>query len=84
LFLDSKELNAIKARDLQQKHSATANNQSDQRDKSAGKGTCADSKDKNPKGCEAPNRPAPDRNRTPEKSDDDTGMPNPQRLLHSI
>jgi len=87
LFLDSKELNAIKAREAQQKHTPTSNNPSDQQEKSAPKSTCADSKDK--KGCEAPqavapSRPAPDRNRTPERSDDDNSMPNPQRLLHSI
>ena len=87
LFLDSRELNAMKMRELQQKHSAPAGSQNDQQEKSAPKSTCADSKGK--KGCEAPqavapSRPAPDRNRTPEKSDDDSSMPNPQRLLHSI
>ena len=87
LFMDSRELNAIKMRELQQKHSSSAGNPSDLQQKPAPKSSCADSKDK--KGCEAPqavapSRPAPDRNRTPEKSDDDSSMPNPQRLLHSI
>ena len=41
------------------------------------------------KSCDAPSSTAPaqptqDKNRTPEKSDDDNSMPNPQRLLHSI
>jgi hypothetical protein len=89
LFLDSRELNSIKMRELQQKRSATTSNQGDQQEKSAPKSDCADSKDKAGQGCAvpqatAPSRTTPDRNRTPEKSDDDNSMPNPQRLLHSI
>jgi hypothetical protein len=88
LFLDSSELNSIKIRELQQKHSATSN-QGNEQQKSAPKSDCADSKDKSGKGCAvpqatAPSQPTQDKNRTPEKSDDDNSMPNPQRLLHSI
>ncbi len=46
LFLDSQELNAIKVHDQQQKHSAAANAQSDQQQKSDARNNCADSKDK--------------------------------------
>jgi hypothetical protein len=89
LFLDSQELSALKIHDLQQKHSATASNQGDQQQKSAPKSDCADSKDKAADGCAvpqatAPTQPTRNKNRTPEKSDDDNSMPNPQRLLHSI
>ena len=88
LFLDSSELNSIKMRELQQNHSATSNRGNEQQ-KSAPKNDCADSKDKNGKSCAVPQAAAPaqptqDKNRTPEKSDDDNSMPNPQRLLHSI
>ncbi len=87
LFSDSRELTSIKMREQQQKHSAAANNQ-DQQQKSAPNTDCADSKDK-AAGCKAPQATAPtqptqDKNRTPEKSDDDNSLPNPQRLLHSI
>ncbi len=89
LFLDSQELNAIKVHDQQQKHSAAANAQGDQQQKSDARNNCVDSKDKNGKSCAVPQAAAPaqprqDKNRTPEKSDDDNSMPNPQRLLHSI
>lgn len=86
LFADSRELTSIKMHD-QQKRAAAANNQGDQQ-KSAPKSDCADS-NKAGKGCSvpqatAPSQPAQDKNRTPEKSDDDNSIPNPQRLLHSI
>ena len=89
LFLDSRELNSIKMHQLQQKHSAAAGNQGDQQQKSDTRNNCIDSKDKNAKGCQAPqaaapSRTTPDKNRTPEKSDDDNSIPNPQRLLNSI
>ena len=89
LFLDSQELNAIKVHDQQQKHSTTANTQGDQQQNSDARNNCVDSKDKNGKSCAVPQaatptHPTQDKNRTPEKSDDDNSMPNPQRLLHSI
>ena len=88
LFLDSQELNAIKVHDQQQKHSAAANPQSDQQQKADSRDNCAGSKDKSGKGCAVPQATAPSqptqKNHTPEKSDDDNSMPNPQRLLHSI
>jgi hypothetical protein len=88
LFLDSSELNSIKIRELQQKHSAATNKQGDQQQKSDARNNCADSKDKSGKGCTVPQATAPSqptqKNHTPEKSDDDNSMPNPQRLLHSI
>jgi hypothetical protein len=88
LFLDSQELNAIKVHDQQQKHAAAANNQGDQQKKADAHNNCADSKDKSGQGCAVPQATAPSqptqKNHTPEKSDDDNSMPNPQRLLHSI
>jgi hypothetical protein len=89
LFVDSQELNALKIHDLQQKHSAATNKQNDQQQKSEATNNCADSKDKAGKGCAVPQatvpgQPTPEKNRAPEKSDDDNSMPNPQRLLHSI
>jgi hypothetical protein len=92
LFLDSKELSALKMRDLQQqKRAAAANNQGNQvqQEKNVPQSTCADSDKKSGKSCDVPQSAAPaqavpDKNRTPEKSDDDTSLPNPQRLLHSI
>jgi hypothetical protein len=88
LFLDSQELNSIKVHE-QQKHAAAAGNQGDQQQKPDARNNCVDSKDKNANGCHAPqaaapSRTAPDKNRTPEKSDDDNSIPNPQRLLNSI
>jgi hypothetical protein len=88
LFLDSQELNSIKVHE-QQKHAAAAGNQGDQQQKPDATNNCVDSKDKNANGCHAPqaaapSRTAPDKNRTPEKSDDDNSIPNPQRLLNSI
>jgi len=91
LFMDSRELSALKLRDLQQKPAASANSQGNQvqQEKNAPQNNCADSNNKSGKSCDAPQAAAPaqavpDKNRTPEKSDDDTSMPNPQRLLHSI
>jgi hypothetical protein len=88
LFSDSRELTSIKMHEQQQKRSAAANAQGDQQQKSAPNGECADSKDK-AAGCKTPQAATPRRqpqenNHTPEKSDDDNSLPNPQRLLHSI
>jgi hypothetical protein len=88
LFLDSKELSALKMRDLQQKRAGNANNPAaNQPEKADPKNSCAEAKDG--KGCSlpqatAPSHPTQDKNRTPEKSDDDNSIPNPQRLLNSI
>jgi hypothetical protein len=89
LFLDSRELTSIRMHEQQQKHSAAANNEGDQQQKSAPKNSCANANDKTGKGCSvpqatAPSQPSQEKNRTPEKSDDDNSIPNPQRLLHSI
>ncbi|HLH08543.1 MAG TPA: hypothetical protein VKW78_14985 [Terriglobales bacterium] len=88
LFLDSKELSALKMRDLQQQHAANQNNPQNQV-QSRSKDTCA-TKDKAgncvtaaPQAV-APSKPGAEKNQLPEKSDDDSSLPNPQRLLHSI
>ena len=88
LFMDSKELSALKIHDDQQKRATEADNQVSHQEKAEAKSNCADSKDKSTKGCDVPQAATPSRpsgkNTVPEKSDDGNSMPNPQRLLHSI
>lgn len=79
LFVDSKELNALKL----QQHVATPVNPEPQQ-KADTKDSCSDKSGKNcGKGAAAaPSKRLPDTTPVPENSDD--ALPNPQRMLHSI